>query len=101
MNITIDSSGEGARICLESPEDFMGFAVIATGPEAGFAEAVSGIGTYDGTHVFVRPDALCTLAGDLAQDPDWRAQLSGMLAYAKTKGWLDEHGAIQAHVERA
>jgi hypothetical protein len=100
MNIVVDTNSETANVSLEDAENFNTFAVRAVGPEAAFGAAVTQVGRYDGTHVFVSTDALKSLAGPLGQDPAWLEKLSSMLNYAEKKGWLDEDGAIQAHVER-
>jgi hypothetical protein len=39
------------------------------------------------------------LAGDLGGSAAWLEGLDGMIAFAMTKGWTDETGAVRAHVE--
>jgi hypothetical protein len=51
------------------------------------------------SHVFVPVEELRRLAGERAGDPAWEESLEGMVAYARSKDWLDENGAIRAHVE--
>jgi hypothetical protein len=85
MQIEIDLSTVPPTTTLCDPDDFKGFKVVVRGDDA-----------------FVSPDALRALAGDRADDPQWTAQLDGMIGYAASKGWIRESdGAIQAHVERA
>jgi len=52
-----------------------------------------------GEHAFVARDTFVDLAGLRGSDPEWLARLDGMLSYAASKGWTDEHGAVRAHVE--
>jgi len=100
MIINIDTRQAPAVVTLQDPRDFGAFHVAAQGGDASaFDDAVRRLGAAGPEgHVFVRRDALERLAGELAQDPDWRRSLDGMLEYAASKGWLDEEGAIQAHV---
>jgi hypothetical protein len=63
-------------------EDFKGFRVVVALP----------------SHAWVHPDALVDLAGR-ADDAAWREDVAGMAAFAGSRGWLDEHGRLRAHVE--
>jgi hypothetical protein len=83
MQIHIDLSTIPPEIELREADDFTRFS----------ATSVSVPETY------VTRDALESLAGQLASDPDWRRQLQGMLDYAQGRGWVRGDGAIQAHVE--
>jgi hypothetical protein len=62
------------------------------------------VGTYGrlagDTHAFFMPDAIERLPGGRPADTAWREALGKMCAYAVSKGWSDETGAIQAHIER-
>jgi hypothetical protein len=49
-------------------------------------------------HAWVDTGALSSLA-DRSEDSAWKEQLGGMVRFAETKGWLDEHGRVRAHVE--
>ncbi len=102
MIVAVDLSATPAAIALEAPDDFQGFHVAVRGGTPGdprLDEAVARFGRGDGEHVFVDVAALRGLAGERAADPAWQASLEGMLGYARSKGWLDDEGAIQAHVE--
>jgi hypothetical protein len=69
--------------------------------QAAYDAAVSRIGSpADADHVWVDRAALEALAGDLTQDAAWQRSLESMLTYAASKGWVDESGAIRAHVVR-
>lgn len=84
MYIEIDLSTVPLAVSLAEADDFKGFKVVVKQPE----------------HSFVDRAELRRLAGARADDPDWQANLERMLAYAGTKGWIDDRGAIQAHVNR-
>lgn len=100
MFVRVDESGAEPAVRLEEPDDFTAFAVAAPDRDL-LAAAVDSFGRLadDGDHVFVRVDALRELAGVRAGDPTWLASLEQMLAFAGEHGWLDEHGAVRAHVE--
>jgi hypothetical protein len=55
--------------------------------------------------VLVPEAALRRLAGveaaseGRALDEAWESEFTGMLAYAATKGWVTEDGAVRVHVE--
>jgi hypothetical protein len=83
MQIHVDLSTIPPELELREADDFTRFSVTAS-PVAE-------------THV--APDALESLAGQLASDPDWRGRLQGMFDYAQGKGWIRGDGAIRAHVE--
>lgn len=99
MIIVIDLTE--SRVLLQQPDDFGRFSVTVEG-DGDLAEVVrlSGLGRLkdDGEHVVVDPVALRALAGPAAT-ADWEEGLSGMLAYAAGKGWMEDDGVV-AHVER-
>jgi hypothetical protein len=68
---------------LHEPTDFTSLKVVASRP----------------SHVWVTREQLTTLAGNHADDPSWREGLEKMVAYAKSRGWVSEDGAVRAHVE--
>jgi hypothetical protein len=100
MHIAINTAGGTPE--LVEPDDFKAFDILAPGePDAErLAAATAGIGRADGAdHVYVDVVALRALAGSRAQDDEWCRGLDAMLEYARSKGWLDESGAVRAHVE--
>ena len=105
MVITVDLSTHDGEIAVESPEDCGKFHVEATGaPDGdwarlGHALVDAGVGRVEDDHAFVEVGAIRTLvAGRVGAA--WADDFEKMLAYARTKGWLDEGGnAVQAHVE--
>jgi hypothetical protein len=94
--ITVDTvSGE---VTLVDPDDFTKFHVDARGAgDVGEALASAGAGRLDGDHAFIDTDWLRATA---AGTPEWAEGFTKMLGYAQSKGWIDEHGAVQAHIER-
>lgn len=99
MLIVVDLS-EG-RVYLTEPSAFTRFSVAVEG-QGDLADVVrrSGLGRLreDGEHVVVDLVALRALAGPAA-DAAWEEGLSGMVAYAAGKGWVEDDGVV-AHIER-
>jgi hypothetical protein len=55
----------------------------------------------DGQHVWLIIDAL-RVAADPGRDPTWEDRFNGMVAYARSKGWVDADGkALRAHIVRS
>jgi hypothetical protein len=103
MVIDVDLHAAPATVRLVEPDDFGAFMIIARSPEMHrerLEPAVERLGrmTADG-HVVVDVTAVKALAGELATQSGWLASLDGMLAYAGAHGWLDDNGAIRAHVK--
>jgi hypothetical protein len=82
MQIRIDLAAVPPGVSLLDADDFTSFAVVAERVE----------------HVYVGIAELKALAGDRAADTAWAEQLDRMLAYAESKGWIREDGAVRAHV---
>lgn len=100
-----------SSVSLDEPDDLKGFKVSALGqPAAGPADDAA-IGTLleeigggrdaeDPDHVWIAIDTVRLLAADQVGE-DWAEQFGAMVAYAATKGWLDDEAThIKAHVER-
>lgn len=94
----------GGRVSLEEADDLGQFHVEAPGGAA-FAEIVAllqreGAGRAveaSTDHLWVSIDALRSLAGQ--RGDDWDTGFDEMLAYARSKGWVDETGThVRAHV---
>jgi hypothetical protein len=103
MVIDVDLHAAPATVRLVEPDDFGAFKLIARAPEMDrerLEPAIERLGrlTADG-HVVVDVTAVKALAGERGTEPRWLASLDGMLEYAGAHGWLDDEGAIRAHVE--
>ena len=90
---------------LDDPDDVGRFSVAVgegvVDPGALLAARHAGGPAEEADHVWVRVDAVRGLArGRVAEG--WDERFDGMVAYARTKGWLDEAGtSIKAHLEPA
>src|SRR5262245_10941680 len=92
----------GAPPTLAEPDDFRHFSVVTPGPAdaATLARAAGALGRTDGdSHVFVDAATLRALPGARPDDAEWATSLDAMLAFAHSRGWLDDAGMVRAHVE--
>jgi hypothetical protein len=103
MVVAVDLSAPTARVSLLEPNDFTSFKVSVIGGDGSdsLVSAVSRIGrvSEDGRHAYIDLEALQELAGPLAQDRGWSAELRAMVEAAATHGWVTADGALEAHVE--
>lgn len=83
MQIEIDLATVPPTVRLVEPTDFGSFKVVVV----------------DAEHAWVAPERIAELAGDLGDSPEWRADLERMLAFAQSRGWVRDDGAVRAHVE--
>ncbi|MGD0880266.1 MAG: hypothetical protein ABSB09_01675 [Acidimicrobiales bacterium] len=115
MEIMVDLA-EG-RVWLEGWDDFGSLSVSArTGRPGGvdqraldaLADALAADGSgriEDDDDVRVPPDALRALALRAAEEdghapgPEWEDEFAAMLESAADSGWIDDDGAVRAHVE--
>lgn len=98
----VDVEVRSGQVTLLEPEDLHRFHVQADGDAEAVATALGdrGYRAEAPDHVFVRIETLRALAADRVE-PDWAAGFQKMLAYAKSRGWLDEEEThVLAHVER-
>ena len=74
-----------------------------TDEEAGEVLEAAGLGRMgDGDIAFLDAAALRAAAEPRATAADWSTRWDGMVAHARSKGWLSDDGAsIQVHVESA
>jgi hypothetical protein len=86
---------------LEAPEDLKRFKLLVEGDTAGEAltRALGEAGRLEGGHAWISPDWLRRASG-LAGDAGWQAGFAKMLEFAAKQGWVNEAGAIRAHIER-
>ena len=82
MYLEIDVSVIPPAMLLGEPDDFTSFKLTIRQAD----------------HALVPVESLRQLAGDRADDPDWRRQFEKMLGYAQQHGWVDD-GAVRAHIE--
>lgn len=91
----------GAAFSLEQPDDCGAFHLEARGIDArDLASALDSVGggRLAGDDAFVDRAIVEQLAEGQVGD-DWAERFAGMIAYAEKKGWLDDDGLIQAHIE--
>ena len=98
MIIRVDTAGE---VRVDEHTVFTDFHVEApVGFSTAELAATMGEGTRpDGGHLWIAEAAVRHwLAG--RTDDDWDEGFSGMVAYARSKGWMDEAGTyLRAHLE--
>ena len=94
INIAADGT-----LGLDDAANFRGFHIAGQAPADPAACAARGIHFDDDLgHAWVEPAAVKDLAGGAA-DEEWTAGFDGMVGYAQSKGWTDDHGRIRAHTE--
>jgi hypothetical protein len=103
MYLRIDVAPHPPVVTLEEPDDTKRFQVtVVGGTEWGLvfgALVDAAAGRLEGDEAFITIDAVRRMARDRV-GPTWDDDFTAMLAYARTKGWLDEAGnAIRAHIE--
>jgi len=103
MYVKVDLAQAPPAVTLEEPEDVQRFQVTVVGGDSVrmlFGALVdAAAGRLEGDDAWIAVDAVRRMAGGRV-GPDWDEKLDGMLAHARTNGWLDENGnAIRAHVE--
>jgi hypothetical protein len=77
--------GVPGAITLHEADDFTSLKAVVRRPE----------------HIYVGVDELRRLAGSRADDHAWGVEFEQMIAYAESKGWRREDGALRVHVEWA
>jgi hypothetical protein len=100
--LNIDLAAGEPVVTLQEPDDCTRLKVVVRGPrdEDRLAGAVASVGRAEGTSaVWLRPDALRRMAAGRVGE-QWDAAFERMLAYARTRGWLDvTTGEIRAHCD--
>ncbi|MCP5026686.1 MAG: hypothetical protein GY929_10425 [Actinomycetia bacterium] len=84
---------------LVEPADCTRFHVEVIGSEDDLALTLGDVGRVDDENVWVSPGAVRRLAQGQVDD-NWEGEFAGMVGYATSKGWVDDSGAIRAHIER-
>ena len=97
MRLHLTSSG---NVAMRDPTDFRRLDVLVDAQsEDQLARSIARIGKRaDEGHVWIAPAVLRFLSFHHAGEPLWEAGFAGMLAFAAKAGWVDEHGAVRAHI---
>lgn len=82
---------------LRNAEDFTDFHVESSEPRLDFNE-LPGLTSVGQSQVAVDLSTIVGLAGTRASDPQWSESLKSMIAFARSKGWTTDTGAILGHV---
>ena len=92
------------RVDVHEADDLRSFSVRhdGRGDITSVEQALAPLGTVDASgHAWIDVELLRAASGK-ADDAVWSAEFDGMVAYAASKGWLDESGtALRAHLERS
>jgi hypothetical protein len=80
IHIDLTQLPPSVEVC--EPDEFNSFSVVASVPP----------------HVWIEPGTVAHIAGRTS-DAAWRERLAGMIDYAASKGWVNEHGQVRAHIE--
>jgi hypothetical protein len=83
VKIEIFLSSVPPSVVLGDAEDFASLSVLV----------------HDADHVWIDPNMLIALAGELGESETWRSHLDEMLDVAGHFGWVDSDGSVRAHVE--
>lgn len=105
MYLKVDLAEEPPVVTLEEPDATESFQVTVVGGDSWallFGALVdAAAGRLEGNDAWIAVDAVRRMAKGRV-GPGWDGELDAMLAYARTKEWLDPTGnAIRAHVEWA
>lgn len=93
MRLTINEAGEFA---VDHPFDFRRFSLrLAREQLRSWSGEMLSI---EADRAWIDEGSLRRIAG-LADQRDWQAGLSAMIAYAARNGWVDAQGRIRAHIE--
>ncbi|WP_419918073.1 hypothetical protein [Candidatus Poriferisocius sp.] len=88
-------------VTLEDVNNFGEFHVVMDGDEAAAVAALDGRAgpSQRDNHLWIDIALVRELAGDAA-GTEWEARFEAMLAYAATKGWIDEpNDRVEAHIQ--
>ncbi|MFL6353900.1 MAG: hypothetical protein ACJ8F3_15960 [Xanthobacteraceae bacterium] len=92
------------EVRLEDADNFRAFKVVVTWPEADIDTVRAALAKIarvpDQDTAWVSEQALRHWPGR-ADNSDWQAGITAMIAKAKPHGWIDESNNIRAHIEWA
>lgn len=102
MIVTITSDGS----LVEDADDCTRLHISADGLDdaaVGAALLTASLGRPgEPDHAWIAVDKLRAVARVASRTPGWDARFDAMIAYARSKGWLDASGEhVAAHVERS
>jgi hypothetical protein len=90
--------GACGHIALEDAENLKALSVHLRHCDATNAQ-LGDVGHLDGEHAWLDIAQLRALS-PLADDPEWNTGFDATMAYAGSKGWLDESGTkVRAHLD--
>jgi hypothetical protein len=105
MTLGVHLFPQPARLDLTDIDNFRSLKVVVHGEDrdgSRLTEALRGIGWVAGASTFLGIESLKGLAGGRAHDAAWLAEFDSMVAFARSKGWVDDRGtALEAHWESA
>lgn len=102
MYLHVDMAPTPAAVELRDRENLGELSIRITGAQDmdRLRAALAAWGRLDDDHhAYIRVDALRTLAGESARNADWRTAFDDMIAYARSHGWVDQGGAVRAHID--
>lgn len=102
MYLHVNMAAASAAIELRERDNFRDLSIRIAG-EANTDQLSAILTDYgrldDDKHAYLNVAALCALAGDALQNNEWQNSFNSMIGYARSKGWVDQHGAVRAHIE--
>jgi hypothetical protein len=104
MFVQVDTTTMPPAVTLEEPDDTSAFQLTVIGGVADVGLVYGALvdaaaGRLEGEHAWIAIDAVRRMAAGRTGST-WDADFDAMLAYASTKGWVDDTGAaVRAHVE--
>ena len=99
MIIVVETQAGVPTSRLEAPDDFARFDVRIVGvDEEDARRTLQHVAVLETNHALVEPTGLFSLPGARPEEEQWIKQFEGMVEYARSKGWVDGTGRIQAHV---
>lgn len=98
MIVVVDGASRHVR--LDDADDLKALSVRFDACEPDDAAAILGaLGAVDGEHVWLDIAGLLSLSPRAAEE-QWRADFDNTMAYARSKGWVDEAGErVRAHID--
>jgi flavin reductase (DIM6/NTAB) family NADH-FMN oxidoreductase RutF len=102
--LEVDLADSSSPVRLAEPAHFGAFhiRVLAAAEEPDWVAldaALRDFARVEGEAAYVEVAAIEDLAGERAEDPQWRTGLEEMVAHARREGWVDGSGSLAAHVQ--